>query len=337
MPAGFNIINSYNKKRINKLIEVRYMIISASRRTDIPTYYSEWFMNRIKAGYVYARNPVNIHQISKISLSPDVVDGIVFWTKNPAPMLDKLDSLNEYTYYFQFTLNSYDTDVERNIPSKNKVIIPTFQKLSDLIGPDRVIWRYDPIFLNDKYTVDYHIRYYERLAKKLAPYTRKCIISFLDLYSGTQKNMAVLFPGRFSLNQQEILAKNIAEIAYSYGLSVDTCAEKIDLQKYGIGRARCVDGRLFERLLKSPLDTKKDKNQRRECGCIESLDIGAYNTCLNGCRYCYANHNEKIVGANRDKHNPGSPLLIGEANAEDSITERKIFSYKSNQLRLNFI
>lgn len=149
------------------------MIISASRRTDIPTYYSDWLLSRVKAGYVYVQNPMNAHQISRVSLSPEVVDGIVFWTKNPTPMLDKLDALRDYMYYFQFTLNSYGTDVERNIPSKNNVIIPAFQQLSDLIGPDRVIWRYDPIFLSETYTMDYHIRYFEELAKRLSPYTKK--------------------------------------------------------------------------------------------------------------------------------------------------------------------
>ena len=153
------------------------MIISASRRTDIPTYYSEWFFNRLKDGFVYVRNPMNIHQISKIPLSPDVVDGIVFWTKNPTPMLNRLDELNQYIYYFQFTLNSYSVDVEPNIPSKNNIVIPTFQKLSQKIGKDKVVWRYDPIFFNQKYTLDYHVKYFRMLADKLAGYTEKCTCS----------------------------------------------------------------------------------------------------------------------------------------------------------------
>ena len=165
------------------------MIISASRRTDIPTYYSEWFFNRIEEGYALVRNPMNAHQISKISLRPDVVDGIVFWTKNPTPMMTKLDRLKDYTYYFQFTLNAYGQDVEASIPSKNNVIIPAFQKLSDMIGPEKVIWRYDPIFLNETYTFEYHIHYFEELAKRLSPYTKKCTISFLDFYRNTEKTL----------------------------------------------------------------------------------------------------------------------------------------------------
>ena len=311
------------------------MIISASRRTDIPTYYSDWFLNRVKDGYVYVRNPMNAHQISKISLSPEVVDAIVFWTKNPTPMLDKLDALSDYMYYFQFTLNSYGADVERNLPSKSKVVVPAFQRLSDLIGPDRVIWRYDPIFLSETYTVDYHIRYFEELAKRLSPYTKKCTISFLDFYRNTEKNISELLLQKFPVEQQRQLAKNIAEIAHSYGLQVDTCAEKIDLHQYGIEHAKCIDDRLIEQLVQCSLNVRKDKNQRLECGCIESLDIGAYNTCRNGCRYCYANYSEKAVGTNHEKHNPFSPLLVGEVGPNDKITERKMVSYKVNQIRLD--
>lgn len=311
------------------------MIVSASRRTDIPTYYASWFLNRVKAGYVYVRNPMNARQIRRISLSPDVVDGIVFWTKNPLPMLDRLDALKDYRYYFQFTLNSYGADVERNIPSKGKIIVPAFQRLSDLIGPDRVIWRYDPIFLSETYTMDYHIRSFEKLAKRLSPYTKKCTISFLDFYRSTGKNISALAPCRFSAAQQEQLAKSIAEIAHSYGLRVDTCAEGMDLRQYGIEHARCIDDRLLEQLLQCPLHAKKDKNQRPECGCIESVDIGAYNTCRSGCRYCYANHSEKAVAASREKHDPCSPLLMGTVGPEDRVTERKMVSCKAGPLRLD--
>ena len=282
------------------------MIISASRRTDIPTYYSEWFINRIKAGYVLVRNPMNAHQISRIPLSPDVVDGIVFWTKNPIPMLEKLDILRDYIYYFQFTLNSYAQDIETHIPSKQSHIIPAFKKLSDLIGPNRVIWRYDPILLNDTYTPEYHIRYFERIAKELSPQ-----------------------------NVQRSLAEELAAIAHSYGLQIDTCAEGIELQEYGIEHARCIDDRLLSRLLNCPLEVGKDKNQRLECGCIESLDIGAYNTCRNGCKYCYANYSGKTVFTNSNKHNPESPLLFGEVGPDDKITERKVKSCKVTQIRFD--
>ena len=206
------------------------MIISASRRTDIPTYYSNWFFNRVMDGYVLVRNPMNAHQISKIALNPDVVDGIVFWTKNPIPMLNELKILHDYMYYFQFTLNSYAQDVEAHVPNKQKHIIPAFKKLSDMIGPDRVIWRYDPIFLNDTYTPEYHIRYFERIAKELSPYTKKCTISFIDFYRNTSKNVSGLSLRDFPEETQKSLAKELAAIAHSYGLLIDTCAEGIELQ-----------------------------------------------------------------------------------------------------------
>lgn len=312
------------------------MIISASRRTDIPAHYAEWFFNRIKEGYVLVRNPINIHQISKISLSPSVVDGIVFWTKNPIPMLDRLGHLKEYMYYFQFTLNAYGKDIERGIPSKNSHIIPAFQKLSDLIGPERVIWRYDPILLTETYTPSYHIYYFEELAKRLSPYTRRCTISFLDFYRHTEKNIAGLSIRKATAELQELLAKSLAEIAHSYGLQMDTCAEEIELQQYGIQHARCIDDRLFGKLLHGSLKAGKDKNQRHTCGCIESLDIGAYHTCPSGCCYCYANFSQKTAKANADRHDPHAPLLIGEVGPEDKIIERKMYSYLENQLTFDF-
>ena len=238
------------------------MIISASRRTDIPTYYSNWFFNRVMDGYVLVRNPMNAHQISKIALNPDVVDGIVFWTKNPIPMLNELKILHDYMYYFQFTLNSYAQDVEAHVPNKQKHIIPAFKKLSDMIGPDRVIWRYDPIFLNDTYTPEYHIRYFERIAKELSPYTKKCTISFIDFYRNTSKNVSGLSLRDFPEETQKSLAKELAAIAHSYGLLIDTCAEGIELQEYGIEHARCIDDRLLSKLLECPLDIGKDKSQR---------------------------------------------------------------------------
>ena len=250
-------------------------------------------------------------------------------------MLDKLDQLKDYTYYFQFTLNAYGRDVETGVPSKNNVIIPAFQKLSDKIGPERVIWRYDPIFISKIYTIDYHLHYFEQLAKRLSPYTKKCTISFLDFYRNTQKNIAGLNIEPFTPEIQERIAENLAAIARSYGLKMDTCAEGIDLQKYGIDHARCIDDRLFSELLGSPLTVGKDKNQRLECNCIESLDIGAYNTCRNGCKYCYANFSSKTVCRNAGIHDPESPLLIGNVEPTDKITERIMHSCIDRQIQFN--
>ncbi len=310
------------------------MIISASRRTDIPNYYSEWFFNRIKEGYVLVRNPMNISQVSKISLSPDVVDGIVFWTKNPLPILDRLEELREYTYYFQFTLTPYGKDVEPNVPSKNDLIIPSFRKLSERIGKERVVWRYDPILFNDKYTMDYHVKYFKTLAAKLHAYTEKCIVSFLDFYQKTIRNTRHLKLIEPPLAQKIELMQKFSEIAREFGLSLDTCAEDLDLDQFGIKRASCVDKERFERLLGVKLIVGKDRNQRPECGCVASIDIGAYNMCKNGCCYCYANYSMKAVKENHHNHNPLSPLIIGEPGEKDIIAVREGKSCRDCQVNL---
>lgn len=310
------------------------MIVSASRRTDIPTYYSEWLFNRLREEYVLVRNPMNIHQVSRINLSPDVVDGIVFWTKNPVPMIPRLSELEKYNYYFQFTLNSYGKDVEPNVPSKSKVIIPAFQKLSKEIGRERVIWRYDPILLNDKYTMEYHCKYFRIMASKLSTYTEKCTVSFLDLYKNTVRNVKPLNLQDVSTEQQFELMQRFAEIAKEHGIYLDTCAEAIELENLHILHAHCIDKDRFERLGQFKLSVEKDPNQRPECGCIASIDIGAYNTCQNGCLYCYANYNADIVKRNAEQHNPTSPLLFGDLTADDKITERKVKSCKDCQMEL---
>ena len=205
------------------------MIISASRRTDIPAYYSQWMFKRLKDEYVLVRNPMNIHQVGKINLSPDVVDGIVFWTKNPVPMLSHLSELDKYNYYFQFTLTAYDRDVEPNIPSKNNIIIPAFQKLSQTIGREKVIWRYDPIFFNDRYTMEYHCKYFKVLAEKLGDYTEKCTVSFLDLYRNTARNMRSLNIQQGTTEQQFEMMQRFSEIAKKYGFYIDTCLSLIHI------------------------------------------------------------------------------------------------------------
>jgi DNA repair photolyase len=310
------------------------MIISASRRTDVPTYYSDWFFNRIKEGFVLVRNPMNIHQISRVSLSPSFVDGIVFWTKNPIPMLGKLSLLEDYTYYFQFTITSYEKDIEPNIPSKSDALIPAFQRLSDTVGAYRVIWRYDPIMLSAKYTMNYHIRYFEKLAKLLSKYTKKCTVSFIDYYRNTRRNLKELNLLDLSTEDKLQLGKSLSDIAHSYGLRIDTCAEEIDLRQFGIEHAHCVDNQLLGGLLGYELSLTKDKNQRPDCGCVSSIDIGMYDTCPSGCKYCYAKTSDNPVRANVEKHNPLSPLLCGEVDKDDIVKERKVSSYKNAQRQI---
>lgn len=307
------------------------MIISASRRTDIPTYYSEWLFNRLHDEYVLVRNPMNIHQIGKISLSPDVVDGLVLWTKNPIPMLRRLSELEKYNFYFQFTLNAYGKDVEPNVPSKSDVIIPAFIELSKAVGRDRVIWRYDPIFFNADYTMDYHCKYFQRLASILSDYTEKCTVSFLDMYRNTTRKVQPLQIQIETHEQQVDLLSVFSKIAHQNGIYIDTCAEAIEVGDLEIPHACCIDKERLERLGGCKLKAEKDKNQRPECGCVESIDIGAYNTCKNGCLYCYANYSYKSVSKNSELHDPMSPLLFGEIGEDDVIIERKVESWKQYQ------
>jgi hypothetical protein len=309
------------------------VIISASRRTDIPAYYSDWLLNRIKERYVYVRNPMNIHQISKISLSPDVVDCIVFWSKNPRPLLDKLQFLNEYAYYFQFTLNPYDKDMEVQLPCKHK-ILETFKKLSDMISPSRIIWRYDPVLLNKKYTISFHIDKFFEYAMKLKGYTEKVTFSFIDFYKKITENIRFAEIGEITYEEKNIIADNFSRIAKESNLIIDTCAEDIDLSKYNISHARCIDDRLIAKIIGYNFVAEKDKNQRLECGCVGSIDIGEYNSCSNGCVYCYANYSQNVVRTNFKKHNKFSPLLIGETNESDIIIERKVLSNNTLQKEL---
>jgi len=309
------------------------MIISASRRTDIPSYYSEWFFNRIKEKFVYVRNPFNTRQIKVISLDPELTDCIVFWSKNPKPMIDKLDFLKDYKYYFQFTLTPYESDVEARLPLKTE-IIETFKKLSDIIGPQKVIWRYDPILISNKYNTAYHIDKFEKLAGVLKGYTEKVIISFMDFYKKITENIKLLGITEISTEEKNIIAQDFSEIARNNHFSIDTCAEDIDLSEYGITHARCIDDRLISKITGNNLLVEKDKNQRLECGCVKSIDIGEYNSCSNGCVYCYANHNSNIVEKNIKKHIPLSPLLIGDICPDDIVKERKITSEKVFQNEL---
>lgn len=310
------------------------MILSVSRRTDIPNYYSEWFYNRIKEGFLYVRNPMNAHQISEIKITPDVVDCIVFWTKNPLPMMERLDELEAYNYYFQFTLTGYGNDVERNLPNKKTLVIPVFQELSNRIGKEKVVWRYDPIFFSNRYNAKYHLKAFRSIAEALSGYTEKCVISFLDIYPKNKKNMDDLLSYDLSDSELREFAKELSNIAKENHIKIGSCAEKIDLDEYGIIHNSCIDKELIEKIIGCKLKINKDKNQRIECGCVESVEVGTYNTCKNGCVYCYANYSAKSVESNFQKYDPLSPLLCGHIEKDDKISTRKVVSLKETQISI---
>ncbi len=304
------------------------MIISASRRTDLPAYYSEWFMNRLRAGSVLTRNPMNHAQISRIQLSPELVDCIAFWTKDPSPMLEQLPLLDQmgYRYYFQFTLTPYDEDLEPGLRNK-KDILKTFQRLSDRVGRERVLWRYDPIIINDRYRVEFHLDKINDLCSSLSGYTEVCTISFVDLYH--KLHPAKGLPFREATEEEmACLAKAFSEAGSRYGLSVRACCEKADLSSYGIRPASCIDQRTIEKVCGYSITGRRDSNQRSGCGCIQSIDIGSYNTCPSGCRYCYANAGIASARRNRDHHDPASELLLGVPGEGEIIRDRVVKSLR---------
>ena len=269
------------------------MIISASRRTDIPAYYSDWLLGKIREGSVSVKNPMNYSQVRNVNLSPEAVDCIVFWSKNPEPMLGKLKELKDYTYYFQFSLNPYDEDIEKNLPRKT-VLVETFKRLSEITGQKRIIWRYDPVLINNKYTIQYHVEKFYYLACELKAYTNKVTFSFMDFYKKIARQIKENNIIDTTNEEKRILAENFSRSARENNLIIESCAEEIDLAEYDINHARCIDDRLIAEIRGNDFTAAKDKNQRAPCGCAASVDIGEYNTCLNACVYCYANHG-KIV------------------------------------------
>lgn len=310
------------------------MILSASRRTDISCFYGEWLVNRLKAGYVLVRNPMNPAQISCIPLSPGVVDAIVFWTKDAKNLMPRLPEIDGrgYPYYFQFTLTPYDGTVEKNLRDK-KEIADTFIELSRRIGKERVLWRYDPIVVNDSLPVSYHKEQFVRLCEKLHEYTPSVTISFVDAYAKLKKLPTGLVRPVTSDEMAE-LGEFIGRTAKEYELTAKACCEKADLTAYGIGRASCIDKEVLEKVCGCPLDIHADRNQRKGCGCMESVDIGDYNTCANGCVYCYANVSPALAQKRLMSHDPHGELLYGWAAEEEKITGRKVQSYRREQTTL---
>lgn len=310
------------------------MILSVSRRTDIPAFYADWFFHRLQAGYVLVRNPYRFHTVSRIALSPDVVDGIVFWTKNPAPMLARLNELRDYPFYFQCTATAYGTDLEPHVPDKDRTVLPAMCRLAEMIGPERVIWRYDPVLLSPKYTVDFHRQRFTQMAKTLQGSTKRCVISFLDLYPSMQKEAARLGLRAPDRQEAETLAAYFADIAAQNGIKAETCAENIDLAHLGIAHGCCIDKALLEKISGFKLHTKKDLNQRPFCGCCASVDIGTYATCPGGCVYCYANRGAAAAKNAFAAHDAHAPLLLGQLLPDDIVTEKVMRSEKDTQIQL---
>lgn len=313
------------------------MIISASRRTDIPAFYGKWMINRLTEGFAMVRNPFNFHMVSKIKLSPDIVECIVFWSKNPAPFIKYLDIIDNsgYKYYFHFTLTPYDKKIENGLPDKSE-LLATFKKLSKKIGREKIIWRYDPILIADGIDCGYHIKNFEHIAGELAGYTDKCVISFIDMYKTIQSKISGSEIRKLNNHEINAIAAAFSQISLKYGIQILTCAEEVDLSAYNIAHSKCIDAELISRITGHELKIPHDKHQRKFCGCAESVDIGSYGTCLHNCVYCYANGG-KIPMHNKIRvHDENSPLIFGSITYADIITERKIKNNKTNIGNENF-
>ena len=292
------------------------MIINTGQRTDIPAFYSEWFANRLREGFVCVRNPYNPNQVSRYRLDPSVVDAIGFCTKNPAPMFAHMELLRDYGQYWFVTITPYGRDIEPNVPDKHR-LLDDFKRLSELVGIHAVGWRYDPIFLSRRYSEDYHLRAFEKMASALEGYTETAVISFIDLYPKVRRN----FPEAQEVQKAQRLAlgRSIIEIAASHGMTVKPCAEGDELAPYGAECGGCMRISDYEKAIGKRLNAPKRKGARAECACFLSCDIGAYNTCKHLCRYCYANAEPARVLAQSRLHDPKSPFLIGSYRDGDRI------------------
>lgn len=308
------------------------MIINTGSRTDIPGYYSEWFFNRIKEGFVYARNPYYPEQVTKYTLSPEVVDCICFCTKNPIPALPHLSEIRNYGQYWFVTITPYGKDIEPHVPDKEKVM-EAFRQISQEMGKEKTGWRYDPVFINEKYTLDFHVKAFEEMAEKLAGYTDSCVISFIDLYEKTKKNFRGIHEVRQS--DREAIVKEFVRIGKKNKMTIRTCHEEGGYEKLGADTSGCMTKEIIERAIGQNLLVPPSKRNGREgCNCLLGNDIGGYNTCGHGCLYCYANYDRKTVEQNMRLHNPQSPLLTGELSEEDVIKEVKQVSFCSGQMTL---
>jgi DNA repair photolyase len=315
------------------------VIISASRSTDIPAFYGEWFVNRWKAGYIKWINPFNQ---KPLYVSFEKARAVVFWTKNPAPMFKHFEFLDKEVknYYFQYSLNDYDQEgFEANVaPIEKRIAI--FKELSKKIGKEKVVWRYDPLILTKDIDVPKLLRRIKRVGDELCNYTEKLVFSFADIgvYKKVQNNLSETNYIEFDIHTMKEFASGLQELNKKWNLEISTCSEHIDLDVYGITHNKCIDDDLMIKLfsedkelmdflgvevvqpslfdLDEKVDRKliklKDKGQRKECGCIMSKDIGQYNTCPHGCNYCYANTSKKAAEKNyhRSKINQSRETIL---------------------------
>lgn len=290
------------------------MILFVSGRTDIVAFYSKWFINRLSEGFVDVRNPFNKKLVSRINFSD--VDAIVFCTKNPLPIIDHLKDINK-PILFHVTLTPYKSDIEPNVPSK-RIIIESIKKLSSIVGINNLYVRYDPILVNDRYTIEYHKKAFAKMTSLLDGYVKNIIVSFMDDYKNVRNNMSILKAKELSNVDYEEIGKSFSESAKIHGMTVQTCFEENNLIEYGFIKGECISKEVAYRLT----GKKFKKWKARDCNCVEIVDIGVYNSCQHFCKYCYANYDELKVNNNNQEHDDKSSLLVGHLKDDDVIKKR---------------
>ena len=289
-------------------------IISCSRRTDIPAFYSRWLVNRLRAGYCHTFNPFG-GQIYRVSLEPEDCIALVFWTRNPRPLLPYLDELDQrgYVYYFNFTILGYPKAIDSHNPSL-EACLWTFRKLAERLESWRMQWRYDPIVFSTATPVEYHLDRFERIARALEGHTQHCTFSFVDFYGKTRRNLkhisreSGIYIYQPSLEEQLELVRRLADIAAAHGISFNSCCDDA-LLAAGTQKNHCIDPSLIRRLAPSLKAYPDFKPTRQDCGCVASFDIGVYDTCLFGCSYCYATNHRQAALRRHAQHNPTDSLL----------------------------
>jgi hypothetical protein len=270
-------------------------------------------------------NPFNRRQVRRVSLKPDDVDVIVFWTRSARPLFPYLDELQArgYRFYFQYTLLGYPAEIDPHTPPLDKSL-DTFCELAERIGPQRVIWRYDPLLFTERTPPDYHRDQFARIAGALHGYTSRVVISILTLYPKIRAGLEemgrqgapLMDAGEFGSAWIQSpwfggLMQDLVSIAGFSGMHLTSCAMQFDLREYGVRPGKCIDDEYIAAVFGLQVDPTKDPGQRKACGCVISQDIGMYDTCLFGCRYCYATSSLARAQANHASHDPRSPSLMG--------------------------
>ena len=295
------------------------MIVNTGGRTDTVQYYTDWLLRRFAEGYVMVRNPLFPDKVSRYELTPDVVDCVVFCSKNYQPILPRLHEITDkFNTYFHYTITAYGRDIEPGVPPIDESI-ETLLRLSGQVGRRRVSWRYDPVLLTGDYTIERHIQTFKRMAKKLAPYIDRCIFSFVEMYKKLEVNMPELIP--LTGQETETLAQELGRIAEKYGIYIQTCGTNSNFARYSIHSSGCATLDILGGANGIVFKSLKHRGMRQGCHCMESRDIGAYDTCMNGCKYCYANKTPRRAFENYRLHNPKSPLLLGDLRPDDTVIQ----------------